>query len=1092
MKSRKTNIPSLAWREEIQNMASDLLERYGLTALQGSEARHTAIQCRRAFWNRALAPLETLRPATPPEATLVAETRGDGFRIQNIVFESFPGWRVGLNLFLPLGPGPFTPVLCPCGHGPKWQDDHQIPPQILARNGFAAALFDAPGFGEKSLHNNHFIQGAQAQIVGLWSHLLFLIDPIRVADYLETRADIDARAGFGVTGVSGGGCTTLSLVQADPRVRAIVPVCCLASASGIVIDGLYTNCPEDYANGQFTIGMDADDLLCMAAPVPCLAIGGTEDRVFTPQALKSSVEKARYFYTDAGASINLAMKVETTGHKYTATMALEAAQWFRHHLGSGGSSHRDLPETTMIEPQQLDCGTMEGGDGMLDIIRHEAMTLRAGRAARRNHHSLAHILKTIGARRRKSEWTLSPDTSPWAESSVAKGTVQTRGTVPLPAVEHRRPAGNHGILLAFTDGDKSTLLRELYPLKQFRRVSAVDLRGFGELAPAPCSHDVKPWCSIDRALSDLILLIGQTPAGMQTQDALRAIDAALGTGNSEEPLTLMGRGEAALAALFAGLIHPRVQRIVLDAFLVCFEDLATAENPLWQRYSYIPGVLRHFDIPELLAAQHGKTLLLINPLDAGKRRMDEIAAIRLFEKAGAATIHVDFHEARTAETISEWLLDTSHGTPVEIDATPAIDGGRPVRTKPFPSPKMLGADLTGLAELYRVKEILASKTLFRHYGISEPHMTLTLERLVRETFHVRFSLGVNSGSSALFCALAGLGIGPGDEVILSSFSWQAAYNAILRFGALPVFCGIDRTLNLDPVAFQGCITPRTKAVIVVHFQGGPARMNEILAIAAKNDIRVLEDCAQSIGATFEGRQLGTLGAVGIYSFQGNKLLTAGEGGMLVTNDPILFERAVRFHDLGLLRQGFANQLGREKEQATFPGEQFRMSELTAAVLHAQFERLPWIHARCHRHWHFMRSELAAHIPGLRFRDSPDVEGDAGITLFLDLGSPAAARSFESALEAEGIPFGPSSGMSNLLQQAYIQNKTAMPAGIPPFAPGCAGETVQYGPQLAPDTDNIIDTMVALPIAPRYTDADARDIVMAIIKLHAAGLMSDCV
>lgn len=1085
MKKQKPTSPSLAWREEIQRLARELLAGHALASAQDAKARHTAIQSRRSLWRTALAPLAALRPATPPQATVVAEFQGDGFRVLNIVLESFPGWHVGLNLFLPDGKGPFIPVLCPCGHGPKWQDDHQIPPQVLARNGFAAALFDAPAFGEQSMHNDHFVQGAQAQIVGLWSHLFFLVDPVRVADYLETRADIDTRAGFGVTGVSGGGCTALSLIQVDPRVRAVAPVCCLASATGIVIDGLYTNCPEDYVPGQFAIGMDSDELLCMAAPVPCLAMGGTEDRFFTPEAITAAVEKARPFYSDEDAGSDLALSFEATGHKYTAGMAMEAAQWFRRHLGGSGTVR---PGAALLEPRQLDCGTTEGGAGMLDIIRREAATLRTGRTALTDTATLAHVLKMNVARRRRSDWALSPEPSAWGDPSVSRGAVRARGAVPLPAVEHRRNAGDHGLLMAFTDGDKNTLLRDLYPVRGYRRVAAADLRGFGELAPEPSTHDVKPWCSIDRALSDLVLMIGQTAAGMQTEDALRAIDAAI-AGADGEPVTVMGRGEAALPALFAGLIHPRVKRIILDSFLASFEDLTATDQPRWSRYAYIPEILRYFDLPELLASPHGKALLLSNPLDARKRQLDEIAAMRLYENAPGAGIHVDFGEAQTASVISQWLGSSQHQDPdPEPDSKPAVCGGRPMRTRPFPSPRMLGADLTGIAELNRVREAIATKTLFRHYGISEPRMAKTLERTVREMFGVRFALGVNSGSSALFCALAGLDIGPGDEVILPSFSWQADYNAILRFGALPVFCGIDRTLNLDPDDFARKITPRTRAVIVVHFQGCPARMTEIRAIAAPRGIRILEDSAQAVGATFGGRRLGTIGDVGIFSFQGNKILTAGEGGMLVTNDPVLFERAVRFHDLGLLRDAFAEQLGREKDQAGFPGEQFRMSELTAAVLLAQFERLDWILARCRRHWRCIRTELASRVPGIRFRASPDPEGDAGITLFLDLGTPAAASDFEEALIAEGIPTKPSSGMSNLLQQAYIRNKTAAPEGIPPFAAGCAGEHATYGPELAPDTDDIIGAMVAIPIAPRYTDADARDIVAAIIKLHEAGLM----
>ena len=235
----------------------------------------------------------------------------------------------------------------------------------------------------------------------------------------------------------------------------------------------------------------------------------------------------------------------------------------------------------------------------------------------------------------------------------------------------------------------------------------------------------------------------------------------------------------------------------------------------------------------------------------------------------------------------------------------AIHGGKPVRTVPLPT-CVLGADLTGAEELERLREVIVSKTLFRHYGPGQPVMAETLERRVRERFGVRYALAVSSGSAALFCSLAGLGIGPGDEVILPAFSWYSCYNAIVLQGALPVFCDIDRSLNLDPDDFARKITPRTKAVLVVHYQGGPARLDEILGIARARGIKVIEDGAQSIGVRYRSRYCSTIGDVGTFSFQGNKIVVAGEGGMVLTNNPVIFERAVRYQDHGHVQIGRAH------------------------------------------------------------------------------------------------------------------------------------------------------------------------------------------
>ncbi len=257
-------------------------------------------------------------------------------------------------------------------------------------------------------------------------------------------------------------------------------------------------------------------------------------------------------------------------------------------------------------------------------------------------------------------------------------------------------------------------------------------------------------------------------------------------------------------------------------------------------------------------------------------------------------------------------------------------------------------------------------------------------------------------------------------MILPAFSWFSCYEAIVSLGALPVFCDIDRSLDIDPADFERKITPRTKAVIAVHYQGSPADLGRLLEIAQRRGLKLLEDCAQAIGARYRGRYVGALGDVGIYSLQGNKLITSGEGGLVVTNDAAIFERAVRYHDLGFVRPTFAAQMEGQPAMAEFAGSQFRMNETTAAVALAQFDRLDWIIERCHGSWCALRQKLAARAPGLQFRQPNDANGDAGITLYLDLGTPAQAARFSQALAAEGIPIGPSSGMTNLLRQPSWQ------------------------------------------------------------------------
>lgn len=416
----------------------------------------------------------------------------------------------------------------------------------------------------------------------------------------------------------------------------------------------------------------------------------------------------------------------------------------------------------------------------------------------------------------------------------------------------------------------------------------------------------------------------------------------------------------------------------------------------------------------------------------------------------------------------------------EIDLL-AINGGKPVRTIPLPT-KALGSELTGGEELEMLRQAVASKTLFRHYGPGTPVMAETLERQVRERFGVSYALAVSSGSAALFCSLAGIGIGPGDEVILPAFSWYSCYNAIVLQGALPIFCDIDRSMNLDPIDFERKITPRTKAVLVVHYQGGSANMDEILDIAHRHRIKVLEDGAQSIGASYRGRYCSTIGDVGTFSFQGNKIVVAGEGGMVLTNDSEIFERAVRYHDHGHVRPVFAAQLGHEGVSPMFPGNQYRMGELAAAVTLAQFDRLDGMLSCCHAVWERIRIRVRAVFPEFTFRVTGDDTGDAGITLFLDMKTPGVAASFAHALSAEGIALGPSSGMVNLLHEDYILHKAQPHPALPPFGIGWLGEDIKYTRECAPLTDDILASMVAIGIGPRFTIKDADDIAAAIVKV----------
>ncbi|MCR4411064.1 MAG: DegT/DnrJ/EryC1/StrS family aminotransferase, partial [Thermoguttaceae bacterium] len=340
------------------------------------------------------------------------------------------------------------------------------------------------------------------------------------------------------------------------------------------------------------------------------------------------------------------------------------------------------------------------------------------------------------------------------------------------------------------------------------------------------------------------------------------------------------------------------------------------------------------------------------------------------------------------------------GAPTASSGAPAgdklaIEGGSPVRKTPLHSAPY-GPQFYDEAEKRELIEVLESRSPFR--SRREGSKVFEFEKAYGAYLGVKHVVGVTSGTTALYTAMAALEIGPGDEVILPAWTWYADYDAVVLCGALPVFVEIDESLAMDPKELEAKITPRTKAIVPSHLQGGVADMDPILEIARKHKIRVVEDCAQCCGGRYKGKFVGSIGDMGINSFQLSKTITSGEGGAVTTNDPKLFERAVRFHDVGIVRIHGPDIGG--GILAAFASCNFRMNEFTGAVLKAQVQKLDTICKRLRANARKVREGIAD-LPGLKMRKMPDPEGDLGVTVFLDLGTRKRRDLFLRALRAEG-------------------------------------------------------------------------------------------
>ena len=219
-----------------------------------------------------------------------------------------------------------------------------------------------------------------------------------------------------------------------------------------------------------------------------------------------------------------------------------------------------------------------------------------------------------------------------------------------------------------------------------------------------------------------------------------------------------------------------------------------------------------------------------------------------------------------------------------------------------------GMELIGEEEKQALLEVIESGYLFRYGSLENPAFkakVYQLEQQVTQRMGMKYGVAVNSGTSALQVVISGLGIGPGDEVIVPGYTFIASISSIIYARAIPILAEVDATLDLDPEDVRRKITPRTKAILVVHMLGNPACLDELKAIAVEHHLLLIEDCAQAFGASYKGKAVGSIGHAGIYSFNIYKTITAGDGGMAVTNDEPAYRRFFGIHDQGHspLRQG---------------------------------------------------------------------------------------------------------------------------------------------------------------------------------------------
>lgn len=366
---------------------------------------------------------------------------------------------------------------------------------------------------------------------------------------------------------------------------------------------------------------------------------------------------------------------------------------------------------------------------------------------------------------------------------------------------------------------------------------------------------------------------------------------------------------------------------------------------------------------------------------------------------------------------------------------------------------MPGFEVIGAEEFNEVKDVFdKGGVLFRH-GFdnlrNNCYKTKEFEKEFSKKIGSDYALAVSSGTAALRVALAALNIGPGDEVITQSFTFVATVEAIIESRATPVCCDIDDTLNMSPADLLSKITEKTKAVIVVHMLGTPAKLEEINEICNQRGIALIEDTAWGCGGNLNGKSLGTWGEIGTFSFDFAKTMTTGEGGMLVFKNKEAYDRAAAWHD-----HGHENNptVPRWEDTRSSSGFNYRMMELQSAVGLAQLRKLPDVIKSQRKNRNLIWNAISD-LPGISMRSMPDGSYDTADALVFFVKNSTCANNCREALLREGLG-------TKILPEAYSWHFASTWNHMPELVEGREGDLSNRFSK----SHAILSTAVALPVS----------------------------
>ena len=584
----------------------------------------------------------------PLKSQIVSRHDFGSFKIENVLFEAFPGWDVNATVYLPPGPGPHPAVVCPTGSSSKKFFNYQRAGQVFARNGYIAVSFDPPGFqGEKQELNGIFDTGFTTTLAGIWSNTYIVLPALRALDYLDTREDVDHQSGYAMSGLSLGGTTTNYCGFMDDRIKFFAPVGCYGSMVRNSIKLRNGSSPSSFGHGFLASGLVHVDLTCLAAPKPCFIIGGAHDVIFDPESMRQEYQRARHIYELHGRADDIDLYIdEDAGHEFTVKMASLVVEKMNRYLLGVTRSACSLQQSDIIDiPHEQLMSYPKNRVNFFTIYRDETIRLAAGRPRQTTPETVRKVLGLSAANPLPRQVTTLPNPAIVWYHQLEKLDLLLPESIHVPGLVISRPSApeRNPALLFIDDQGKWSWMKQGGPLTEAARllqpereaneplVCSIDVAGWGEMTSDPTPYSLTPWVNIESHTAYLSNFSAKPIMGLRVRDALAAL-AYLRTRKDVDPKRIMigGRGAGAIVALLTSSLDHEVTGVVCIDMLSHYGALTTQHPTNWNPDMYIANVLRHFDLPEVINSLTGQSVAVLNPRDATKQPVSQEVADKLY------------------------------------------------------------------------------------------------------------------------------------------------------------------------------------------------------------------------------------------------------------------------------------------------------------------------------------------------------------------------------------------------------------------------------------------------------------------------------